>query len=191
MKKILLALAVIGFSTAAYSTENFIVDPTHSYVEYHISHFGYSKQQGKWMASGTIAVDKEKIQNSSVNIDIQVANIITGVPKLDEHLQSATFFDVTKFPNATFTSQKVSPIKNGKFTVEGMLTLHGVSKPVTLHVTKNSFAVNQMTKQNAVGFSATADIKRSDYGVSAYIPGLSDTVKLDIEVEAQQGSPAK
>ncbi len=192
MKKTLLGLALSAglLANSFATTENYTLDPTHSFVEFHISHFGFSNPSGKWMASGTMNLDKDKIEKSSVNISIPVTQVVTGIPKLDEHLQTADFFDTAKYPTATFVSQKVSAIKNGKFMVNGVLTLHGVSKPVTLAVTENKIDVNPITKLQTAGFTASTLIKRSDFGISAYVPHIGDEVKLDIEVEAQL-TPAK
>ena len=186
MKKFLLAfiLNVAFFSTSFALSENYTLDPSHSYVEFHINHFGYSNPSGKWLASGTLNLDENKLQNSSVNISIPIKDVITGIPKLDEHLQSADFFDSAKYPTATFVSTKVLAGKNHTFIINGILTLHGISKPVSLKATQNKIAVNPMFKVKVAGFSAVTKIKRSDFGIKAYIPDLADEVILNIEVEA-------
>jgi polyisoprenoid-binding protein YceI len=160
------------------------LDPTHTAVVWHINHMGFSNPSGKWMAQGKLDLDEAKLQDSKVNVIINVADIVTGVPKLDEHLRTADFFDVAKFPIATFVSDKVNVTGKDTANVHGMLTLHGVTKPVTLQVKLNKVGVSPVNQKQTAGFTAFTTIKRSDFGISKYLPGLSDEVKLEIEAEA-------
>lgn len=186
MKKYLLLLSMLGgLCSFAHASEVYTLDPTHSYVEFHINHFGYSNPSGKWFANGTFNLDKNKLENSSANINIQVADMVTGIPKLDEHLKSEAFFEVSKYPMATFVSTNVTPVGTNKFNLKGTLTLHGVSKPVTILVTQNKVEISPITKLKTAGFSGVTTIKRSEYGMPGYIPALGDEVKLNIEVEGQ------
>jgi polyisoprenoid-binding protein YceI len=167
-----------------FAADTYTLDPTHTYVLWHINHFGYSNQTGKWYADGTLTLDKEKPQNSKVEVNINVDNMVTGLPELDKHLKSEEFFDVSKYPQATFVSDKVTVTGKNTAKVHGILTVHGVSKPVTLDVTLSKMAENSFTKKMTVGFSAHTKIKRSDFGMAAFIPALGDEVKIDIEAEA-------
>ena len=179
------ALIFLPFITHAEGTiETYTLDPGHSYVSWQISHFGFSNPSGKWLANGTLSVDETKPQNSKVNVVIKVADIVTGIPKLDDHLRNADFFDTDKYPNATYVSDKI--VMTGKDTAKlyGTLTLHGISKPITLNVKLNKLDVSPITQKKTAGFTATADLKRSDFGITKYLPGLGDKVKLNIEVEA-------
>ena len=135
------------------------------------------------MITGTLTLDEKAPQNSSVSVTIPIDDLLTGVVKLDEHLKSKDFFDAETYPTATFVSSKVTLKGKDKAIVEGTLTLHGVSKPEVLNVTLNKIGENMMKKKTA-GFSATTTIKRSDFGISAYLPMLGDEVKLYIESEA-------
>lgn len=164
--------------------DTYKLDPEHSYVLWHISHFGFSNPSGKWLADGTLVLDEAKPQNSSVNVTIHTADISTGIPELDNHLKKPLFFDVTKFPTATFVSDKVTTTGDHTAQVHGMLTLRGVSKPVTLDVTLNKIGVNPITDKKTAGFSAHTTLKRSDFGINTLLPGVGDEVKLDIESEA-------
>lgn len=186
MKKSLLTLGLIaGFSFAANAGEVYNLESTHSYVEFHYNHFGFSNPSGKWFANGTVTLDQKDLTKSSANITIKVNDVITGIPKLDEHLQGVAFFDTKKFPTATFVSKSVSNVNGKQFDLNGTLTVHGVAKPVTLHVTQNTLAVNPVSDKQTAGFSATADIKRSDFGITTYVPNVSDEIKLNVEIEAQ------
>ena len=174
---------VLPFAAQA-APQTYKLDPNHTAVTFHINHFGFSSPSGKFMnAAGTIMLDEKNPAASTVEVTIPVDKIDTGVPKLDEHLQSPDFFDAKQFPTATFKSSHVHVTGADTAMVDGTLTLHGVSKPVTLAVRKNKIGENMFHVQTA-GFSATATIKRSDFGITKYLPDLSDTVQLDIESEA-------
>jgi polyisoprenoid-binding protein YceI len=122
-----------------------------------------------------------------VNVTIQLAEVSTGIPELDKHLKGALFLDTAKFPTATFVSDKI--IKKGKDTAQvvGTLNLHGISKPLTLNVKFNKAGMNPVTNKPAVGFSATAKLKRSDFNISGFLPNVGDEVTLNIEAEAYKG----
>jgi polyisoprenoid-binding protein YceI len=183
--RLLLLIATFLPSKVALAEEvTYTLDPNHSYVLWHINHFGFSNPSGKWEAEGTLVLDEQKPQNSKVNATIAVGDMITGIPELDKHLKGTDFFDVDKYPTATFVSDKVTPTSKTTAKVHGILTLHGISKPVTLDVKLNKLGENPVNHKVGAGFSATTDIKRSDFDIKAYIPGLSDAVKLNIEAEA-------
>ena len=173
-------------SLAIAKTETYTLDPMHSYVMFHINHFGFSNPSGKWMAQGTLTLDQDQPQNSSVNAIIQVNNIITGISELDTHLKSKLFFDTDKYPTATFVSNKI--IMTGKKTakIQGILTLHGISKPINLNVRLNKAGENPISNKMTVGFTGETELKRSDFGMTTLLPGLGDKVKIDIEIEANK-----
>ncbi|MFZ2315914.1 MAG: YceI family protein [Gammaproteobacteria bacterium] len=168
--------------------ETFTLDPEHTYVLWNIKHLGFSTQAGKWYAKGTLVLDKEHPADSKVNVTIDLIKMITGLPELDKHLKGKQFFDVAKFPKAIFVSDKVNVTGKDTAKVEGTLTLHGISKPVTLDVKLNQEGPNPITTKMTAGFSATATIKRSDFGMTTLIPALGDDVELDIEAEAYQAN---
>lgn len=169
------------------AAETYTLDNTHSYVLWHVNHFGFSSPSGKWMADGTLQLDEKKPQTSKVNVTIHIDTLTTGVPKLDEHLKSKDFFDAEKFPTATFVSDKVDLTGKSTAKVHGMLTVHGVTKPITLNVTLNKMGVSPISNKLTAGFTATTTLKRSDFGVDKYSPGLGNDVKIDIEAEAKAG----
>lgn len=171
-------------ATTIAEAATYTLDPDHTYVLWHINHFGFSNPSGKWMAKGTLVLDQKHPQNSKVNATIELANVVTGIPELDKHLQTADFFDVKQFPTATFTSSKVTVTGKNTAKVEGMLTLHGVTKPLTLHVKLNKLGMSMMTNQETAGFTGYATLNRSDFGMKTYLPGLGDKVLLEVEAEA-------
>lgn len=166
--------------------ENYNLDPNHTYVEWHINHFGFSNPSGKWLANGTMVLDRSKPENSKVKAVIRVASISTGIPELDKHLKEKLFFDVAQYPTATFVSDKVTVTSEKTAKVHGILTVRGIAKPVTLDVTLNNWGKSPITNKPTAGFSATTQILRSDFGITTLLPGLGDEVKLNIEAEAMQ-----
>ncbi len=180
-------LSLFFFANTVFALpQTFTLDPNHTYVLWHISHLGFSSQSGKWYATGTMTLDKDHPQNSKVNASIQINTIVTGLPALDEHLMGPLFFDVQHFPTATFVSNKVAITGKDTANVTGILTLHGVAKPVVLNVKLNQAAMNPISNNLTAGFSATTQIKRSDFGMDTLSPALGDEVQLEIEAEAVQ-----
>jgi len=181
----LFSILLFLFTQVSWAAETYNFDPMHTYVLWNISHFGFSVQAGKFtMIDGTLIVDAKKPQDSKVNVTIHTDDLVTGIPKLDEHLKSKDFFDVATYPTATFVSNKVVPTGADTGKVYGTLTLHGVSKPVVLDVKMLKIGMNPIKNIKTVGFSATTTIKRSDFGINAYLPNLGDEVTIDIGVEA-------
>ncbi|HTM80857.1 YceI family protein [Asticcacaulis sp.] len=178
------AFALLSFSAPAFAADTYTLEPTHTSVTFQYTHFGFSHPTGKFMnAVGTVTLDDATPANSSVEVSFAIDGVNTGVPKLDEHLKSADFFDAAKFPTATFKSTRVEPTSATTAKVTGDLTLHGVTKPVTLDVTLNQKGPNMMKKLTA-GFTAKGTINRSDFGISTYVPAVSDQIDLYIEAEA-------
>ncbi|MEO6226877.1 MAG: YceI family protein [Thermomonas sp.] len=175
-------MAAASFSTVAGVT--YKLDPDHTNVIASWSHFGYSHPSANFgRASGILVYDAAAPEQSSVEVSLPLSGLDTFVPALDEHLKTADFFDAAKFPAATFKSNKVHAVSKGKFKVDGTLTIRGVAKPVTLDVTLNNVGVHPMTKQQSIGFDATATIKRSEFGMGMYAPAVSDDISLRITTE--------
>src|SRR5579862_5144514 len=191
-------MSMTATTTPGYIAGTWDIDPVHSEVSFVVRHMVVSKVRGRFdRFSGTIVTD-EDLGHSSVNVTIEAASISTSEPNRDNHVRSADFLDVEKFPNLTFRSTAVRS-ERGKYFVDGDLTIRGVTRPVTLDVEVNGFTPDPYGGTRT-GFSATTEINRHDFGVSfnGPIPGtdnamvLSDKVDLTLEVEAvlQGGSPA-
>lgn len=173
-----------GAALPASAAETYKLDPAHTAVTWSLSHFGFSNPSGKFMnVDGTLSLDQKDPAQSKVEVKIPVDLVNTGVPKLDEHLKGKDFFDTATYPEAVFVSNKVEVTGEKTAAVHGSLTLHGVTKPVVLNVTLNKVGENLFKKQTA-GFSASTTLKRSDFGITTYLPGLGDDVKIEIESEA-------
>ena len=183
-------LAVAG--TAAAAPVTYTLDPGHTMVLFSWNHFGFSNPTANLgQVEGTLVYDEKDPSKATVEATLPLSGLDSFVPKLDEHLKSADFLDAAKYPNVTFKSTKVTPAGKGKLKVVGDLTVHGVTKPVTLDVTLNKIGPHPMMKGQTVGFDATTTIKRSDFGVGAYVPNVSDEIKVRITTEAHDASAEK
>ncbi|MBP6596514.1 MAG: YceI family protein [Arenimonas sp.] len=190
LKKIVFASALALSSLAAQAAGNFTIDPTHTQVQFTYNHMGFSNITGRFdQVESEFNLDTADLTQSSVSVTIPVSSISTGVEKLDAHLLGADFFNAAQFPTATFKSTAVTAAGEGKLAVAGDLTIHGVTRPVVMDVTVNKIGDHPMAKVPAAGFDASVTIKRSDFGVGAYVPMVSDEVRLALTVEARQTPP--
>lgn len=188
MKPLPIALAFLGIAApAAFAqTSTWNIDPAHSEVDFTVKHMSLSNVHGRiGVQKGAITLNEADITKSSVSVTIDLTTIDTGVSMRDNDLKSGNYFDAAQFPLATFTSTSVSG-SAGHLTVAGNLTLHGVTKPITLDVEGPSGPVNGMGGKQHEGYSATTTVKRTDFGVGAKTPDsmVSDEVKLTIDLDA-------
>jgi polyisoprenoid-binding protein YceI len=179
----ILALAA-PLAVAQYST--WTSDPAHSEVGFSIRHGGVSNVHGRFgKVAATLVYNEADVTKSTVTATIDVRTVDTGESPRDNDLKTDSFFDVAKFPTATFTSTGV--VKNGnKLTVSGNFTVHGVTKPVVLDVEGPSTPVEgAMDHKPHSGFSATTTLSRTAYGIGTAFPAtlVGDEVKLTIELE--------
>ncbi|WCE05056.1 YceI family protein [Pseudoxanthomonas sp. JBR18] len=186
MRKFLLAVALSALVAPAFAASTtYKLDPTHTDVIATWNHFGFSNPSAHFgQADGSLTYDPANVAASSVEVTFPLAGLDSFVPKLDEHLRGSDFFDAAKYPTATFKSTKVQSLGSNKLKVTGNLTIKGITKPVVLDVTLNKAAEHPMKKTQSIGFDATGTVKRSDFGVGAYAPMVSDEVKLHITTEA-------
>jgi polyisoprenoid-binding protein YceI len=179
----LLLVSSIGAAQAASTT--YTLEPTHTQVLFSYSHLGFSNITLRFdTVEGTITYDPAAPAKSTVNVTIPTASISTGVAKFDEHIKAPDFFDVAKYPTATFKSTKVAAAGQGKLKVTGDLMIHGVTKSVVMDVTTNKIGTHPRANVPAAGFDGAIKIKRSDFGVGAYAPAVGDDVTIKITVEA-------
>ncbi|MDI2091456.1 YceI family protein [Commensalibacter oyaizuii] len=157
------------------------IDPYHTQVVFSVSHFGFTNYSGIFSdVSGSLQLNTKELDKTKLDIQIPVGTIQTTSPKLTEELKAADWLDVAQYPNARFVSTKI--VKTGETTadVTGNLTLHGVTKPVTLHVTFIGAGVNPLNKAYTVGFQIYGNIQRSEFGIKTYLPKVGDEVSLNI-----------
>ena len=187
-----LPLLALMMSSAAASAQAvpYAIDTAHSEVDFSIKHMAISTVHGRFsIRSGTVTFNATDPLKSSVEAIIDVKSVSTGEPKRDEHLNSPDFFDTAKYPTAEFKSSSVKKIGDG-YDVYGDLTMHGVTKPVTLHLDEPSKEQIGMDGKPHRGFSATTQINRKDFGLvwngnlKSGDSVLGDDIKMTFEVEA-------
>lgn len=176
-------LVISGLATA--EPVNYKIDPTHTATVFTWSHFGFSTPSANFSdIQGNIQVDNEYPEKSSVSVIIPVKSINTNVAILDTKLQAAEWFNTAKYPYITFQSTKVETTDKKNFKILGNLTVKGITKPVVLDAVLNSQAQHPMLKVPAIGFNGSMTIKRSDFGISDYVPAVSDKIEIKITTEA-------
>ena len=190
MNRLLLAAALFaGFAGAAQAAK-YDIDARHTQVFFTYNHFGYSNISGRFTeVTGTFDFDAKDPTKSSIEVQLPISSVSTGVVKMDEHLRSPDMFDEAQFPTASFKSTKVTSAGGNKLKVAGDLTIHGVTRPVVFDVTVNSTAPKRDTP--AAGFDAATTIKRSEWGLTAGAPYVGDDVQILIEAEFHQAPAAK
>lgn len=173
---------------SAVEAGTFQVEPIHTRVLFKVSHLGFTYWYGDFAgASGTLVIDPKHASNAKLDVSLPVASISSVNAKLDDELKGADWLDTAQFPTATFVSRKVTADK-GHAEVLGDLTLHGVTKPVTLHVSFNGSGINPMDKAYTAGFEARGTIQRSAFGVSKYVPLVGDDVELIISAAFERAA---
>lgn len=187
--KILALAALLGSASLAQAAPvTYQLDPHHTMVLFSWSHFGFSHPTAELgMGQGTLVFDPDHPDQASVQVTLPMAGLDTHVPALDEHLAKPDFFDAAQYPTVTYKSTKVEPLGKDHFRVTGDLTVHGVTKPVVLDATLNRIGKHPMSGDPSIGFDATGTLKRSDFGVSAYVPNVSDEITLHITTEGSAG----
>ena len=178
------AMSAAGLSGAALAADSYTLDPGHTFPRFEISHFGFSTHHGQFnKTAGKIVLDRAA-KTGSIEITVQTASIGTGDPKLEEHLRSPDFFNVEKFPTMVFRSKAVRFNGDVPVSAEGELTLLGVTKPLTLTISRVVCAQHPFYKKEDCGADVTATLKRSEFGMTKYVPAVGDEVKLRIQVES-------
>ena len=186
LRRILLTSLLAVTATSAFAApQKYDIDNSHTQVIFSWNHFGFSNPSATLEKfTGDFNRDTADLTKSSISITFPLDGLHTGVPKLDEHLKSADFFDAAKFPDITFKSTKVEKSGANGLKVTGDLTIHGVTKPQTLDVKINKIGDNPMMKKASAGFDATTTIKRSEFGVSKYVPNVSDEIPVRITFDS-------
>ena len=186
MKKTLIAAAFAAFfaGSAMAAPPTYVVDSNHTFPRFSYNHMGLSKQILRFdKTTGTVVLDKEA-KEAKVDVTIDMKSVSTGSEIFNGHIQGEDFLDTAKYPTATFKSTKVVFEGDKPVSIEGDLTIKGVTKPVTLTVTSFFNGPHPMLKKDAIGANATAVISRTAFNAGKYAPGVSDEVTLDIALEA-------
>ena len=160
------------------------LDASHTSVLFKISHLGFSDYIGRFnTVSGTLNFAPRSPQNSALSITIDPKSVDTNNSELEGKLWGADYFNIEKFSDINFVSKRIDRSASYQANVVGELTMMGVTKPLTLYVTFNGGAMNPFSQKQTLGFSARGTLKRSDWGMAALIPVISDEVELLIEAE--------
>lgn len=184
MKLVTLMIAASLTSVAYAAPETYNIEQNHTKPRFEYNHLGYSQQLSRFdTVDGTITIDRVA-KTGSVNITIDAKSVNTGSTLFNGHIQGEDFFDTAKYPTITYKSSKLNFEGDKVASVEGELTIKGVTKPVTLTVVSFQCMPHPMLKKDACGATATAKVKRSDFNMGKYAPYVSDEVTLTIPVES-------
>jgi polyisoprenoid-binding protein YceI len=200
MRSTVLSLAVAALAASpALAAETYSIDKNHSEASFQIRHLGISNVRGRFEDfDGTVNIDKAKPDASSVEFTIQAASINTNAPDRDKHLRSADFFDVEKFPTITFKSSKIVPKGASAYDVTGTLTMHGVSKEITIPVTHLGFVKDPWGNDRS-GFELNTTLNRKDYGLTwnkaletgGFLVGEDVKISVNLETAKKKEAAAK
>jgi polyisoprenoid-binding protein YceI len=178
----LLSAAVVTPVFAAPATYG--VEPNHTFPRFSYTHLGFTTQQSRFdKTTGTVVYDKEG-RAGSVDITIDTRSVSTGSALFNQHIQAEDFLDTAKYPNVTFKSTKVNFDGDKPVSIEGDLTMKGITKRVTLTVTRFLAAPHPIQKKDTIGADAYTIVKRTDFNMGKYAPAVSDEVRIDIAIEA-------
>ena len=176
-----MSAVIIGTNSSAEAAE-YKIDPTHSFVEFRIQHLGFSWMYGRFNAiSGEFTLDTDKPKSSSISLEIDTYSIDTNHAERDKHLRSEDFLDIKKYPTASFKSTKyIGDAESG--VMEGILTLHGVSKKIKIDVKKVGEGTDPWKGYRA-GFIGTYTLSRRDFGISYDLGPAGDTMEFSLGIE--------
>ena len=181
---VLLSAAVVTPVFAAPATYG--VEPNHTFPRFSYTHLGFTTQQSRFdKTTGTVVYDKEG-RAGSVDITIDTRSVSTGSALFNQHIQAEDFLDTAKYPNVTFKSTKINFDGDKPVSIEGDLTMKGITKRVTLTVTRFLAAPHPIQKKDTIGADAYTIVKRTDFNMGKYAPAVSDEVRIDIAIEAMK-----
>ena len=176
-----LAQGVANPNPAAVKPGAYVIEPTHTRVMFSVSHMGLTTWYGEFPgASGQLMLDPAHPDASRLDVTVPITAVTTTNAKLDGELRSPGWLDATRFPTAMFHSTHITPAGPNDAEVAGDLTLHGVTRPVVLHAHFNGAGVNPVAHDYTAGFEVSGVIKRSEFGVTKYVPLIGDDTRLII-----------
>lgn len=181
-----LAASIPLTSLPVLAAEVYPLNEGHTFAYFEVNHLGFSTYRGRFdKTKGAVTLDVAN-KKGSVDVTIDANSVSTGVPALDDHLRKPDFLEVKTYPTIKFKSTELKFDNDELVAVTGNLTLHGVTKPVTLEVTSFNCGKHPMTQKPACGADAQTTIKRSDFGIKYGIPNVGDAVTIRIQAEGYQ-----
>lgn len=182
---VIAAAVAFGATSAAAAPEAYTLDASHSQVMFTYDHLGYSTTYNMFAGwEGQIMFDKEDPAASSVEVSIPLSSFYTGWEKRFEHLMGDDFFGAKDGDMITFKSTAIEVTSDDEAIITGDLTINGITKSVQLEAELNQQSQHPMAGKDWLGFDAETTIKRSDFGVGAYAPNISDELDVEISIEA-------
>jgi polyisoprenoid-binding protein YceI len=181
MKKLAIALFLTAVSLSTFAQTSWKSDPMHSQLKFDISHMGINTVSGSFTDfQATVVSSQADFSDAKIEMTAQANSINTGIDPRNNHLKSADFFDAEKFPTLHFETTSLKKTGKNQYKLTGNLTMHGVTKPVTLDLTYRGTVPNPRSKKDVAGFHLVGEIKRSDFGIGDNFtePMLGETVSI-------------
>ena len=192
MNRLLAMPVLLALSAAAQAApETYVIDNSHTYPYFTYNHLGFSYQTHKFdKTSGKVVLDRVA-QTGSVDVTIDATSVNTGHAAFNQKIQAADYFDTAVYPTITFKSDKMTFQGNQPVSVDGDLTIKGVTRPVTLGITHFKCMLHPMLRVEVCGANASTQIRRSDYNMGKNAPFVSDEVTLSLAIEAPRAQPGQ
>ena len=174
---------------ATVQAGSYKVDANHTQVTFGVSHMGFSIYRGRFSGvDGTLRLDPRRVAGAALDVELPVASVSTTSDKLDGELKSEQWLDASRYPQMRFRSTRITSTGAGRARIDGELTLHGVTRPVTLQARFVGAGTDPLAKAYTVGFEATGTLSRSAFGVKTYVPLIGDQVALTLAGSFQKAS---
>ena len=182
-------VACLGMTAGSANAEvhAYQLEPSHADVLFAVDHVGFSLKHGCFRdIKGNMTFSAGQPERSQVSITIGADSVDTADPQRDSELRGANFFDVVRYPSIRFDSSRIIGAGNEAYRVEGLLTMHGVTKAITLEARINKVGNNPFSRKPTVGFTAIGTVRRSDFAIGRWVPMIGDEVFITIDVEFSQ-----
>jgi polyisoprenoid-binding protein YceI len=182
---LLLAVSLGVSASASAAPVTYTFDTVHSRVGFYVNHLGFSNSLGQFkVGDGAFQFDADDWSKSAVGVAIPVSSLELGDATWNTHISSPDFLDAAQYPQITFRSSRLEKTDATHGKLYGELTIHGVTRPAVLDLRVNQIGEHPKRKTQAAGFTATTTVRRSEFGVAAYVPAVADEVEVRIEIEA-------
>lgn len=188
MKKVILSLLIAASTTFSFAQTTWKSDKAHSQLKFDISHLGINTVSGAFGDFDvTVVAAKPDFSDAKFELTAQTASINTGVDMRNNHLKSPDFFEVEKYPTLTFKTTSLKKVSKDQYKLSGDLTMHGVTKPVTMDLTYRGTVVNPMSKKDVAGFHLAGTVKRADFGIGPKFPAPALSEEVTIVADGEFG----